>query len=291
MLDKSEICCLNESKTVFHFLNEELEFSKAYIKRQGLNRKYLEKKILRGDILSLPIDFINKAMVAPSYVGPQIEILYEDSLVLVLNKPCGIHSHPLQYSDQKNCLSFMREKGFGKFLDNFNDHEKGLLYRLDKVTSGVLVYVKCPKLHTYLRENYSSISHLKRYWAIVQGKFECFGTHQHEFSSKGVKGSKMQLSSKIDSKGQVAISHFSLVKYIEHLNLTWINVDIETGIRHQIRAQLAALGHPILGDTLYGGSDSKRVFLHAYKYELKIDGKLQSFCASKSPYFTPSLEV
>ena len=81
-------------------------------------------------------------MIYPDYEGPDIEVLFENDDVIILNKPPNIHSHPLKYSEQDNCLSFLRQQLKNNKMDvNKKSYDKGLLYRLDYVTSGVLFFI------------------------------------------------------------------------------------------------------------------------------------------------------
>ncbi len=243
-----------------------LGLSKSWIKKK-MSKKDLKKKI-HGEV-SLSCDLINKNMINPYYNGKKITILYEDHLFLVLDKPSGTHGHPLNYSDQNNVLSFLRSVNKGNYLlINQKKAERGLLYRLDYETSGVLVYVKDEILFNKLFNDRKTLINQKSYLALVEGKTKgplpLSLTHYLTGSEK--KGSQMI----IDENGQYAKLHYQTVSYDDQRKISLIEVSLETGLRHQIRAQLAASGHPLIGDIKYGGRASDRIYLHAKKYSLDL---------------------
>ncbi|MEE2743931.1 MAG: RNA pseudouridine synthase [Bdellovibrionota bacterium] len=216
-------------------------------------------------------------MVYPDYEGPHIEILFENDDVVILNKPPNIHCHPLKYSEKNNCLSFLRQQLKNNIMNvNKKSYDRGLLYRLDYVTSGVLFFIKTESLFTDLRANFNELVKEKFYLAIVEGDFNREGEHKSIFTFKEQKGRKVVIKKSQTSKNE---NFFEGVLSIKKLhfnsenNMSIVVVKLETGIRHQIRVQLSALGYPILGDELYGGSPSERIFLHAFYYEIPISGQ------------------
>jgi 23S rRNA pseudouridine1911/1915/1917 synthase len=134
----------------------------------------------------------------------------------------------------------------------------------------VLVLAKTEKKFDEIRNDFFQVVKEKYYLAIVKGDFDREGRWEHFFSPYGVKGSK-QLVGAIEKKDHSrGVLECLKVQYMKGYSL--ILVRLKTGLRHQIRAQLAFLGFPILGDTLYGGVEEKRIYLHAWRY--KLDGEL-----------------
>ena len=225
----------------------------------------------------MPIDLVNKFLIYPDYEGPDIEVLFENDDVIILNKPPNIHCHPLKYSEKDNCLSFLRQQFKNNKMDvNKKSYDKGLLYRLDYVTSGVLFFIKNESLFNELRNNFNQIVKEKYYLAIVEGDFNREGIHKSIFTFKEKKGRKVVIKKSKLLKNEKFFEGILSIKKI-HFNrdndISIVMVKLETGIRHQIRVQLSTLGHPILGDELYGGKPSKRVYLHAYSYKIPIYGQ------------------
>ncbi len=216
-------------------------------------------------------------MICPSYDGLEMEVLYEDSKCIILNKSPGIHSHPLKYNERDNCLSFLRKRGYFEALKvNIDNMDRGLLYRLDYGTSGVLVLVKDELDYSHLRDNFNNLVKEKCYLSIVEGRFKSDGEYTSFFRPSLKHGKKMVVSDHLEKKflketkkGKVLIKS---IHYNTEKNFSLLMIKLKTGLRHQIRAQLSHLGYPILGDELYGGSSSLRIFLHAFYYEIPLGG-------------------
>ena len=240
----------------------DIGLSKSWIKKK-LTKKELQKKIKKNPGFSS--DLLNKNMIGPIYNGPEIEILHEDDLFLVIEKPSKVHGHALEYSDDNNILSFFRSINKGNLLAINNEKaERGLLYRLDFDTSGVLVYVKNESIFQEIFEKRNNLITTKKYLAFVHGK-TMEGAHLKDFLiGSESKGSKM----KVSDEGQEANLSFITKKYDSQRDLSLIEIDLRTGLRHQIRIQLAHSGHPLLGDVKYGGQKASRLFLHAQRYTI-----------------------
>jgi len=214
-------------------------------------------------------------MIYPIYDGPSVHVLYEDPHCIIINKPPNIHSHPLKYKEQDNCLSFLRRNSFFEALKvNRSNMDRGLLYRLDYGTSGVLILLKDEKNYSYLRENFNNLVKEKQYLAIVSGHLEEDCEHTSYLRPSLKHGRKMVVSdyeerkfSKDSKKGKIFVKK---VNYNYEKNCSLVLIKLKTGLRHQIRAQLSHLGYPILGDELYGGHSSSRIFLHAFYYEVPL---------------------
>lgn len=237
---------------------------------QGLKKYFSSKQLARlvrnRDILELPLDLVNHLFINPHYEGPEVRVLNETGNYLALHKPSGVHCHPHSYSDTNTILNFLAtNKIFAPLMVNEENYDRGLLYRLDLETSGVLILVKNPKLHEAARENFSSSVKRKFYWAIVNGDFDQEGLHTHFFRGSGAKGSKQKVSSEANQETQEG--SLAVKKVLSVNGKSLLLVSLKTGLRHQIRAQLSYLGFPILGDELYGGQASERLFLHAFRYE------------------------
>ncbi len=270
--------------TVKEALQDIFQLSNSKIKRSAISKNFLKKNVLKGDQLSIPIDLVNDGKINSSYIGPSVDIIFEDENYLVMNKPAGIHGHPLSYGDQKNLLSYLRSIGRGDLLEvNQQLHERGLLYRLDSVTSGVLFYLKKEELYHQLRDNFSEVMKEKIYLAIVHGKCVADGEHTTWIRATGSKGSKMVSCQQ--SEGEQAQSIIKTVDYNEKEDLTLVKISLLTGLRHQIRLQLSDLGYPIMGDSLYGGQVADRVFLHCYRYTIDDSGEFRTVVSKNLDLF------
>lgn len=257
--------------TLKKFLKKDLGISSQFIKKIEMPRAYLEKELFHRDEIELPFDLINRKMVNPLYEGPPVIVLHEDENFLALHKPCGVHLHPLLYSDKLNLLSYLRSAGKKSVLGVAPEtHEKGWLYRLDRETSGVVVAAKNQETYDLYRQQFSALVTQKRYFCLVQGECDLDGSYTLFYDSHAKKGSMIRASEQQDSGKR---GDFHIKKIYSQKDYHLLQVDLKTGLRHQIRAGLAFLGYPILGDELYGGPKASRLMLHAFQYRLQRKGK------------------
>lgn len=268
-------------------LQKKLHYSKNSIKNH-LTKKQIDKDIHQKDVISLPINLVNMNLINPNYTGVQIEIIFEDENFIVLNKPENMHGHCLNYEEDDTVLNFLRSKYNLAFLSEAiaSNHERGLLYRLDSTTSGVLIFVKDQVVHEKLRDNFSKIAHKKEYLALVEGNLDIDKFVIHTLAGSEQKGQKIINS----ATGVECRAHYkSLLKIKE---FTLVRVILQTGFRHQIRAQLSLIGHPIVGDKLYGAiGEAPRIYLHALRYEIELDGEVLTFSADKNLLFCDFLNT
>ena len=208
-----------------------------------------------------------------------IRILYEDEDFLAIDKPAGLLSVE---SDKET------ESAFSYALDYLSAKSKTsrpfVLQRIDKETSGVLVFAKNPKIHSMLKLHWSELVSLREYYAVAEGVFE----KKQDTLVCYLKENKNNLVyCTQDPSGQKAVTNYEVVRENERHAL--LRVEIETGRKNQIRAQLENLGHPIVGDDKYGKPKDplQRLGLHASKLVLchPVTKELLTFQASIPPVF------
>ncbi|EPZ51845.1 RNA pseudouridine synthase [Bacteriovorax sp. BAL6_X] len=219
-------------------------------------------------------------------------MIHEDDIFIVLNKPQAIHGHPMDYSETDTVLNFMRSHFNLQSLGNSrSDYEKGLLYRLDQLTSGVLIYIKDELIHENLRNSFSQIAKEKTYLAIVKGKVKESMDLIDRLVSSGIKGEKMI----VNEIGVEATLRVEPIFYHEKKNLSLVKITLNEGHRHQIRVQLSHAGFPIVGDPLYNDDynekEDKRLYLHAFQYCLDVNGHTTCFKAEKADLFCDLLDL
>lgn len=239
----------------------ELGYSKQSQKR-FINKNRLCSKVTIGKEFVLPLDLLNQNLINPIYNGPEVKVLHDDHDFLVLSKPATIHSLGQRYSDQNTLLNFLRAHRPELLKVGCENPARGFLYRLDQETSGLMIYCKKQDKWDYLRKNFHQEVTCKEYLAVVQGEFLSEGEHTHSLQPWGPKGAKM----KVSDKGLPGKSMMSLVKIFEGKSL--VKITLETGLRHQIRVQLSALGYPIIGDPIYGEENPERMLLHCWRYKI-----------------------
>lgn len=177
-----------------------------------------------------------------------LDIIYEDDFLLVVNKPAGMVAHPA-YSNYTgtlvNALLYHT-----KNLSELNEPGRpGIVHRLDKETSGLLVVAKDEWTHAQLSKQFSAHSIEREYRAICWGKFkEPKGKFETMISRSKSDRKKFAISK---SEGKVAVTHYEVIEEFEFA--THLKLNLETGRTHQIRVHLSGNNHPVFGDGTYGG--------------------------------------
>ena len=218
---------------------------------------YIDKVLNVGDVVKVFVDFEedNSNIVATNM---DLDILYEDDFLLVLNKPAGFPVHP-SASHVYDTLS----NGVKWYFDSKNLHRKiRIVNRLDTNTSGVVIFAKNEYIHSLLSMQMQNNIFKKEYIAICDGIFENkIGIIDVPIARK----ENSVIERCVNSNGDKAITHYKVIN--EFKNYSELLINLETGRTHQIRVHMAYLGHPIIGDTLYGVSSDliNRQALHSYK--------------------------
>jgi 23S rRNA pseudouridine1911/1915/1917 synthase len=265
MAEHVELSWLRDGATLKDTLKEMLGSSGQLIKRH-FSSKEQGRPVRARDVARLPLALVNHLQINPVYAGPPVRIIGETADILVLHKPPFVHCHPLSYDDKDTLLNFLvAENRWGPLLVNRENYDRGLLYRLDYETSGVIVLAKSAGYLRYMREHFDAAVKRKFYWAIVDGDFDREGRWTHYFRPTGQKGVKQKVTdASLDGELEGTLS---VLRLSTNQGTSLVLVNLKTGIRHQIRAQLAHLGFPIRGDELYGGRKAERLYLHAFRYE------------------------
>lgn len=251
------------SKTVKGIMTENLNFSRRLSKRLEISDKLyvngkvarLNKSVFRGDILSVEFDEDEDEYDA---VDIPIEIVYEDDDLLAVNKTAYIVVHPTK-SHQGNTVAngvayYFKQKDIKRKVRFVN--------RLDMNTSGIVIIAKHPYAHNELSNQMKSNEVDKYYYAIVEGTVkEDIGTINEPIARLNPE----DIIRIVHSSGKECITHYTVEKRFN--NMTLVKLKLETGRTHQIRVHMKHIGHPVLGDTLYGkGSELiGRQALHCYE--------------------------
>lgn len=192
----------------------------------------------------------------------ELNIVYEDEWLIVINKPAGIPVHPsmLHYTDSlSNGIRFYFDSiGLKKKIRPVN--------RLDLNTSGLVIFAKCEYIQECLINEMKTNEFKKEYLAICEGSFgEKSGTINLPIARK----ENSIIERCISDNGQPSITHFEVLKNLKEFSL--VKCTLETGRTHQIRVHMSAIGHPLIGDSLYGSASSliSRQALHCYNLTFK----------------------
>lgn len=222
------------------------------------NRGYLLKP---NDFVEAEIDFARQTSLQPEPIP--LEVVYEDACLLVVNKPPGMLVHPtlrVRTGTLLNGLAFYLNGKREMKTDSPHSHVRaGLIHRLDKDTSGLLVVSKNARAHRVLASHFQRKLVEKRYFALVEGVVkDDAGTIDAPI---GRYAEEKIWNIKADGKGSV--TNFWVVKRL--VGETLLELEPETGRTNQLRIHLAHAGHPIVGDVKYGGRAFHRMCLHAYR--------------------------
>ncbi|MGA2276091.1 MAG: RluA family pseudouridine synthase [Terracidiphilus sp.] len=188
-----------------------------------------------------------------------LDVIYEDADLAVINKPAGmmVHAGSGQNEDARSRGTLVNAllHRFKALSATGGDLRPGIVHRLDKDTSGLIVVAKNDRAHAALAELFSSRQIKKTYIALVQGAVERpKGTINASVGRDPLRRTRMTTKPLSDARS--AVSHYEVVKRLANRfgRFTLVRVRIETGRTHQIRVHMASIGHPVVGDTLYGGS-------------------------------------
>ena len=255
---------VTEEMTLEKFLNKEMGLTKRQIRQA----KYRESGICVNDVRSRVStvlksgDLVRVLLEEDDQESSQIisregklQILYEDEDILAVDKPAGVVVHPSHghYEDSLSNMAagYFRERGISAVIRPVG--------RLDKDTSGIVLFAKNQVAAARLMQQKETGVFYKEYLALVQGHPV---PEKNTISLDLAKDTDTLMMMKITEKGLPAVTHYEVVDYFESYSL--VRVTIETGRTHQIRVHMASIGHPLLGDPLYGtGLFMKRTALHA----------------------------
>ena len=198
----------------------------------------------------------------PDFKAQTIPILYEDPDVLVLNKPAGLLTHAKGAAlEEFSVAEFARPRT----TDASESNRPGIVHRLDRGTSGVIIVAKHPAAKQWLQRQFSQRKVKKIYIALVEG-------HLKEPAARVdlpiERDPKQPQRFRVSANGRAAETIYTTTQVFAHYSL--LRLEPQTGRTHQLRVHLSYLGHPIVGDALYGTAEPRlnRLFLHAAELEL-----------------------
>ena len=259
MNDWIRLICEQDAVRIDQYLSQELE---------SISRNYLQKLILNGHVKINGVTSLSKKVLLqledeieilipdPEVLNIEAEniplsIVYEDDDVIIVNKPQGmvVHPAPGNYTGTLvNALMYNSER-----LSSINGVIRpGIVHRIDKDTSGLLMIAKNDKAHECLAAQLKEKSTIREYVAIVNGVMsKPSGTIDAPLGRHPQDRKKMA----IVSNGRNAVTHYEVIEQYKYHTL--VKLRLETGRTHQIRVHLASLGYPILGDSVYGSKNEK----------------------------------
>ena len=238
-----------------------------------------------GDVIEINTELISIGKCQAEAID--LDILHEDEAIIIINKPAGLVVHPGAGNPDHTLVNALLH--FDDSLDTIP--RAGIIHRLDKATTGVMVVARTLASHTYLVDKLQKREIKREYQAVVCGQLISGGSIENKMGRHPVNRLKMAVT----NSGKIATTHYRIIKKFQHY--THLDVQLETGRTHQIRVHMSYIKHPIVGDPVYGNNNSirkgvdsslrdiiknfKRQALHAYSLGLPhpVTGEMMKFNA------------
>lgn len=203
-----------------------------------------------------------------------LPIIYEDEDCIVIDKPAGVLTHSKGvFNPEATVASFIAPK-----LHDLSGERGGIVHRLDRPTSGVILCAKHKQSLDWFQKQFSERRVTKEYVAIVKSGLPQAEAVIDAHIRRNVQKPKQFM---VSSEGKSAQTHYKVTKTTETYSQLLLRP--KTGRTHQLRVHLSYIGYPIVGDTLYGGELSDRLYLHAYKLAVKMPGGITKTFTSDIP--------
>ncbi len=207
--------------------------------------------IKENDFIEIEFSQDEKIIIEPENI--QLDIKYEDETMLVVNKPKNMLTHPTTKEFSGTLVNALLHKFGREGLSTINGEMRpGILHRLDRNTSGLLMVAKTNEAHHFLTDQIKTKTAIRKYLAVVKGNFDkTEGTITKDISRHPSKPEKMA----VVENGKPSVTHYKVLE--EFKGYSFIELTLETGRTHQIRVHLKSIDHPIVNDSLYGGPKIK----------------------------------
>jgi 23S rRNA pseudouridine1911/1915/1917 synthase len=207
---------------------------------------------------------------------PRIDlpVIYEDDDCLVIDKPVGVLTHSKGgFNPEGTVATFVRS-----YIRNMEGERAGIVHRLDRATSGTIICAKHPAALAWLQKQFSQRRVKKTYFAIVSGQLK---PDEAVIDMPIERNPAHPQTFHTSNSGKPALTTYRVV---ERTNTNdEVLLEPQTGRTHQLRVHLKQLGHPIIGDTIYGGNPADRLYLHAYSLEITLPNRERKTFVSPLP--------
>jgi len=244
-------------------------------------------KLRLGDEVTVDYD----PEVAESIPAIELPIIYEDDDCVVIDKPIGLLTHSKGlFNPEPSVASWLGTHLAKDPKNKLKDLEKdvaigsphnpraGVVHRLDRATSGVIILAKTPSALAWLQKQFAQRNVKKVYNAVIEGSL----TPEEAIIDMPIeRNPKKPQTFRVGANGKPAVTAYSMIERNDKYGL--VELRPHTGRTHQLRVHLAHRGHPIVGDTFYGGKPAERLFLHALSLELTLPSRIRKVFVSKLP--------
>ena len=253
------------------------------------DKKKLSYKVLSGDIITINIPEAKEVDLKPQEIP--VEVVYEDNDIIVVNKPKGMVVHPANGNPDGTLVNAIMAMCKDSLSGLGGELRPGIVHRIDKDTSGLLIVAKNDKAHIEMSNQIKNHEVKKIYIALVRG---IVGEDEATIDMPIGRSTKDRKKMAVVKNGKEAVTHFKVLKRYDRYTL--LEVKIDTGRTHQIRVHMAEIGHPVVGDMVY--SNGKNDFgvegqmLHAKSLDFRhpITGKQMHLEAELPEYFKNIIE-
>ena len=283
---------LETGKRIDAYLAGKTELSRVSIQRYIENQKILVNgkktkasyKVQKDDKISIEEEEPKEVSLEAQDIP--VEVLYEDNDIIVVNKPKGMVVHPANGNPDGTLVNAVMAICKDSLSGIGGEIRPGIVHRLDKDTSGVIVIAKNDKAHINMSEQIKNHEVEKTYIALVKGFVK---ENEATINMPIGRSTKDRKKMAVNKNGKNAVTHFKVIERFDKYTL--LEVKIETGRTHQIRVHLTEIGYPIVGDTVYSNGKNewgiKGQCLHAksLKFRHPITGKEMFVEAPLPEYF------
>lgn len=247
-------------------LQKAFERGEVWVEGEPVAKKH---KLSAGDLVDVILPEIHETTVSP--VEMPLEVLFEDEAIIAVNKACGVVVHPGHGTGDDTLVHGLLHHTHGQLAPQAGELRPGVVHRLDKETTGVIIFAKTDEAYRVLVQQFSTRIPDKQYCALVQGTpSQTQGSIQTGIRRHPTHRTRMQAH----TSGRPSHTDWIVEERFERATL--LRCQLHTGRTHQIRVHLSSIGLPLLGDATYGYRPCKeeppaaqsRVYLHAHKLSL-----------------------
>lgn len=204
----------------------------------------------------------------------ELHVLYEDDDCVVIEKPLGLLAHSKgAFNPEATVATWLRGR-----LRSMEGERAGIVHRLDRATSGVMICAKTPEALGWLQKQFSQRKVKKTYSAVIKGTL---AEPEAIIDMPIERNPKKPQTFRVGANGKSAVTQYAVTVRGETYSM--VELKPETGRTHQLRVHLAHLGHPISGDTIYGGEPADRLYLHAHILEITLPNRQRMVFTSPVP--------
>lgn len=231
-------------------------------------------KLKENDVISLNFNELEREVDSID-----LPVVYEDENVVVINKPIGVLAHSKGVFNKEGTVATWLKQNFGNDKDSFwESNRAGIVHRLDRATSGVMILAKNEAAQSHLGKQFSSRNVKKTYLAAISGELpETEGLIDIPIE----RNPKKPATFRAGANGKSAQTKFFTLK--KNANHSLVELKPVTGRTHQLRVHLSYLGYPIVGDEFYNGEKAERLMLHAHKLEITLPGGVRKTFEASIP--------